>query len=111
MSSQPESSSSSTSAITSSDPVVAMDEKAAFMLGLRYLRGMNIEQSFEKAAVHLTIAANAGNSAAKFLVAEMIEEGNGIEQNFARALQLYDESAALGYGKAFLRVGYCYRAG
>src|SRR3989338_6811036 len=88
------------------------DERAAFIVGLRFARGLEVERDGQKARRYLGLAAEKGHAAAMYVLAELLEEGGvGVAQNCGEAFRLYEAAGRLGHGRALLRAGECMRAG
>ena len=69
------------------------------------------EQQYPEALAWYEKAARQGNALAINNLAYIYEEGLGVEQNQAKAHELYLESANLGLTKAMLKMADMYRAG
>ena len=83
------------------------------MLGLAYMRLNPNEGRFDpKAAVDfLTRAADAGSPEAQFELAKLYERGTGVEQDEARALELYRAAADLNFADAINDLGFMHYQG
>ncbi|MEX3315016.1 caspase family protein [Sulfitobacter sp. PS-8MA] len=65
----------------------------------------------DAAATDLADAAEAGSPEARYLLAQLYEEGTGVTQDADRALTLYEEAAAEGYAPALNDLGFIYLQG
>ena len=83
------------------------------MVGLAYIR-LNSEDSRyapDEAGQFLSRAAELGSAEAQFELAQLFEIGLGVEQDIARALQLYEMSAAQEFPDALNDLGFIYYQG
>ena len=67
--------------------------------------------NFEQAKYWLDKAAEKGQPHAIYLLAKMLEEGNGFEKNHSKAMEYYLKSANLGYSPSQLHLSVCYETG
>jgi len=83
------------------------------MLGLAYMRLNPNEGRFDpKAAVDfLTRAADAGSPEAQFELAKLYERGTGVQQDEARALELYRVAASQDFADAINDLGFMHYQG
>lgn len=78
------------------------------MLGLAYMRLNPAEDRFDptEAVDFLTRAANAGSPEAQFELAKLYEKGIGVDQDEARALELYRAAADQDFPDAINDLGF-----
>jgi len=83
------------------------------MIGLGYMSLSPEKSRFkpEKAFELFTRAATQGDPEAMFELAKLYEKGIGTEQNFPKALELYQKSADLGFADAINDLGFLYYQG
>lgn len=83
------------------------------MLGLAYMRLNPNEGRFdpEQAVDFLETAAAAGSAEAQFELAKILERGTGVPVDEARALKLYQASAAQDYAPAINDLGFMHYQG
>lgn len=72
------------------------DSEAQFKLGNMYLRGVGIEQDYEKAIYWLKLAAQQGHSAAQYNVACCYLSGTGVPKDKITAVMMLGEAAKNG---------------
>ena len=73
---------------------------------LAYIRGEHAE-----AMKVLIPAAEAGDPNAQNILGAAHADGNGVKQDYAKAVEWYAKSAAQGFGKALLNLGLVYAQG
>lgn len=66
---------------------------------------------FAQAADLLQSIAEKGNSTAQFNLGQMYEQGEGVDQNYQKAVKWYQRSASVGNGAAQYRLGQMYEQG
>ena len=83
------------------------------MLGLAYIRLNPNEGRFDpaEAVSFLTRAAEAGSAEAQFELAKLYERGTGVEQDNARALELYNAAADQQFADAINDLGFLHYQG
>ncbi|WP_424985204.1 caspase family protein [Microbulbifer sp. S227A] len=83
------------------------------MLGLAYMRLNPNEGRFdpEQAVAFLERASAAGSAEAQFELAKIYERGTGVPVDQARALELYQQSAAQDYADAINDLGFMHYQG
>jgi len=83
------------------------------MVGLAYMRLNPAAERYDpsSAVKLLTRASDAGSPEAQFELAKLYEQGVGVEQDSARALELYKASAAQDYADAINDLGFMYYQG
>jgi hypothetical protein len=83
------------------------------MLGLAYIRLNPDQPSYnpEEAVAYLTRAAAAGAADAQYELAKLYEKGLGVATDPARALELYQQSAAQDFPDAVNDMGFIYYQG
>ena len=64
-------------------------------VGIMYLKGLGVEQNFDKAREYLEKAAALKAHYANYYLGEMYEKGLGVEQNLETARKFYKLAAAL----------------
>lgn len=83
---------------------------AYYMLGKMYKYGNGgLQKSDENAYRCYTVAANFGDEAAMFELAEYYSEGH--DQNLKKAFEYYEEASSKNYYPATLKLAMCYYAG
>ena len=89
----------------------AKDSKAAdspygqVVIAKCHLYGYLLNVDCSKAAKLFSDAAAQGLACAQYKLGRMLEEGQGVAQNYAEAMRLYRLAAAQRYEKAYLRLG------
>ena len=73
-------------------------------LSFIYPKSKTIFKSFFEQAEH-------GDAEAQLRLGYCYEKGNGVEQNYEKAIEWYTKSVEQGYAVAQLRLGYCYEKG
>ena len=68
--------------------------EAIFMLGLKYIDGDEVEQSYEKGTALLNKAADSNYLSAYNYLGNMYLNGDGVEQDYEQALMYYTKSAS-----------------
>ncbi len=83
------------------------------MVGLAYIRLNSDDKRYapSEAAQYLTRAAASGSAEAQFELAQLYEIGLGVEQDVARALELYQASADQDYPDALNDLGFLHFQG
>lgn len=83
------------------------------MLGLAYMRLNPEEKRFDpsEAVELLTRAAEAGSPEAQFELAKLYEKGLGVDQDEARALELYRQAGDQDFADALNDLGFMYYQG
>lgn len=104
-------------AFNRSDPIAAMaafrraasegDAEASVWLGWI----LDQAEENEKAHFWYSVAADSGNPAGTARLAEMYAKGEFVEQDFLRAVELFETSARAGYRKAMLVLAAAYERG
>ncbi|MBQ7619925.1 MAG: sel1 repeat family protein, partial [Treponema sp.] len=75
-------------------------DEALSLLGQIYLQKTWVPRDFTKAAEYLTKASDLGNAYARYKLAQMYENGTGIEANKEKAMELYQLAADGGVEEA-----------
>ena len=73
---------------------------AEFDLGIMYMYGYGVEQSYENAAQYFQLAADHGHAEAQFDLGLMYGNGYGVEQSYEKAAQYFQLAADQGYAEA-----------
>ncbi len=83
------------------------------MVGLAYMRLNAVDPRYApgEAAELLARAAEAGSPEAQFELGQLYETGLGVEQDIARAIGLYRQSAAAGFPDALNDLGFLHFVG
>ena len=89
----------------------AGDPAAAYALGMRYLQGRGVQQSYADAARWLEPAAKRGLAPAQFRLASLYEKGHGVKQDLQAAQRLYRAAAEKGNAKAMHNLAVLYAEG
>jgi TPR repeat protein len=93
------------------DSLNPKDAKIQYELGLKYERGNEIPQDFQKAAEWYREAAEQGNSSAQYNLAGLYRDGKGVEQNDAMAVACYSAAAEQWNAEAQHELGMMYANG
>ena len=81
------------------------------MLGCRYRDGEGVDQSYQRAAELLGLAATQGNVKAQYNLGCMYKEGKGVDQSYERAVEYYKPAARGGMAIAQYNLGFMYAEG
>ncbi len=76
------------------------DGKAAYIVGMHYLTGQDVEKSPARAATWLTRAAAKGIVPAQYRLGTLYERGLGLKKDLAKARAWYEKAAKAGNVKA-----------
>lgn len=80
-------------------------------LGLCYLKGEGVTQSFEDAAKWFDKSANQNDAEGQYLLACLYSKGKGVQVNSQKSFKLLMESAQQGHADAQCGVAACYDYG
>ena len=80
-------------------------------LGLCYLKGEGVTQSFEDAAKWFDKSANQNDAEGQYLLACLYSKGKGVQVNSQKSFNLLMESAQQGHADAQCGVAACYDYG
>ena len=72
------------------------DAHAQYYMGLCYLDGHSVQQSYQTAAEWFQLAANQGLSAAQYNLGVSYEFGNGVPKSCPTAIEWYEKAAKKG---------------
>ena len=89
----------------------AGNAEAQKYLGVMYLHGWGVEQSYEEAVKWYLLAVEAGNTGAQYNLGWMYLHGWGVEQNYKEALRLFLLAAKTGETEAQNIIGWMYDEG
>jgi TPR repeat protein len=78
----------------------AGNSKAQYVLGKRLLGGQGVEQNLELGSRYIVESAQRANPMAICLLAQMYEEGFGVEQSLPQAVYLFHVAALEGHPQA-----------
>ncbi|KAG0335766.1 hypothetical protein BG000_007246 [Podila horticola] len=81
------------------------DADAQFNLGLMYVNGEGVHQSYSEAFSWLQRAADQGNPDAQFNLAVMYDSGKGVEPSTHMAISWFRRAAEQGHSEAHLSLG------
>ena len=84
------------------------DARAQYDLGLHYLRGQSVGQSFEQAAIWLEAAAAQGLPDAQYNIGVLYDRGTGVARDDTKAATWFAAAADQGYAKAQYALGVAY---
>ena len=84
---------------------------AQYELGLIYLRGLGVDQSYEEAARWLQEAAYGNVAAAQYNLGILRKKGLGIDQDKEKAAALFRAAAEQGYARGQYALGVAYAEG
>lgn len=73
------------------------DAEAGFNLGVMYVEGRGVQQSYAAAARLFREAADQGHFRAHFYLGGMYERGEGVERDLAEALRWYSSAADIAW--------------
>jgi len=90
-------------------PLSADEAGDHFLAGLSYYNA--VPRQAATAALEFGRAAELGHSGAKTYLAQMLLNGQGMPQNYARARQLIEQAAQAGDAQAQFTLGQLYRNG
>ena len=80
--------------------------------GIYYRFGYgNVEEDPVKAAFWLAKSAEHGSFRAQFSLADMYQNGEGVNKDAEKAVYWYERAAEQDYALAMVRLGYCYETG
>ena len=84
---------------------------AQFYLGLAYMDGIVVPQSYSEAARCFRLAANQGNAEARTSLAYLFLEGLGVPKDESKAYRLFRSAASAGNVNSMFQLGVCYEFG
>lgn len=76
------------------------DIEAQYHLGLRYLKGKGVHQSFVQAAQWFRMAAECGHADAQYHLGMRYEKGEGVPQDITQALEWCQKAANQDHAEA-----------
>lgn len=80
-------------------------------VGVRYLKGDGLEQSYQNAFEILAVAAIEGHPEAQYIIGVVYDEGRGVRQSYKKAFKWYKLAAEQGNGRAQYRLAQMYKRG
>lgn len=87
------------------------DATAIYILGRCYEKGIMKEINHSKAAEKYMQATQKGNMAAKYALAWLYIDGNGVKKDVDKGVALIKELAAANYPPGYIGIGYLYEFG
>jgi len=84
---------------------------AQAFLGMRYLNGLGVSQSYTEAARLLEFASNQGLVSAHIILANLYSKGQGVSQSDLKAAQLLERAAFDGNATGQYLLGFVYEVG
>jgi len=90
---------------------LAGNAAAEYEMGMRYVEGRGVAQSFAEAARWLERAATKGVTPAQYRLAGLYEKGRGVKKDLEAARRLYTAAAERGHGKAMHNLAVLYAEG
>jgi TPR repeat protein len=87
------------------------DTRAQFDLGVAYMLGHGVKQSFPKSFYWTKKAALAGDTRAQVNLANLYTEGKGVDKDIKKGIKWYIRAANAGDEFAMLALGKIYRDG
>ena len=85
-----------------------MNAQAQYDLGMMYLGGHNVKQDSKLAFTWLDSSSNLGHLDANYNEALMYYEGDIIDRNVTKSLQLLEMAASGGHKKSIANIGRIY---
>jgi localization factor PodJL len=90
---------------------VAGNPAAEYEIGVRFIEGRGVPQSFEAAAHWLARAAEHGLAPAQYRLGSLYEKGQGVKKDLMEACRLYVTAAQQGNAKAMHNLAVLYAVG
>jgi localization factor PodJL len=90
---------------------VAGNPAAEYEIGVRFIEGRGVPQSFEAAAHWLARAADHGLAPAQYRLGSLYEKGQGVKKDLTEAHRLYLTAAQQGNAKAMHNLAVLYAVG
>jgi localization factor PodJL len=90
---------------------VAGNPAAEYEIGVRFIEGRGVPQSFEEAAHWLARAADHGLAPAQYRLGSLYEKGQGVKKDLTEAHRLYVTAAQQGNAKAMHNLAVLYAVG
>ena len=84
---------------------------AQALLGNKYLLGIGVEQSYEKAIEYYTLAIKQDDPNAMYGLARMYDQGQGVTTSIEKAIELYGQATNQGHATAQFNLGNAYANG
>ena len=85
--------------------------KAEYYMGRMLDKGYGVDQDYEKAYSHYSVAADHGNPDAIFSIGVLYYYGHFVEQSYDKAFGYFMKAADLGNPKAVYNLGVMYDSG
>ncbi|GGB48675.1 peptidoglycan-binding protein [Roseibium aquae] len=87
------------------------DERAAFLVGVKFTEGDGVPADLAEAAKWYQIAADKGLAPAQYRLASLYEKGRGVELDLDKARAWYEKAADAGNAKAMHNLAVLYAEG
>lgn len=88
--------------------------EASNALGKMYYEGKGVRTDYRKSYLHFAKSANLHDATGLYYLGKHYEEGKTLnrgEQDYAKAINLYEQAASLGHPEALVDLGYLYENG
>ena len=82
-----------------------------FSRGLNSIYGTKDERKMNSAILYLKNSSEKGNCFASYLLGNLYECGEGVEQNISQMIHYYEKSSEQGNSHGYNRIGYLYERG